>query len=77
MVLQLGGVEAALAGYPGRAFVAAVDSDRLYLPAESEALAAALPARPPVHTIASPIGHDGFLTEYGQVADTLKRTLAL
>ena len=40
-------------------------------------LAAALPARPPVHTIASPIGHDGFLTEYGQVADTLKRTLAL
>ena len=36
-----------------------------------------LPARPPVHTITSPIGHDGFLTEYGQVADTLKRTLAL
>lgn len=72
-----GGVAAALADYRGRAFVAAVDSDRLYLPAESEALAAALPARPPVHTIASPIGHDGFLTEYGQVADTLKRTLAL
>ena len=23
-----------------------------------------------MHTIASPIGHDGFLTEYGQVADT-------
>ena len=72
-----GGVAAALAGFRGRAFVAAVDSDRLYLPAESEALAAALPARPPVHTITSPIGHDGFLTEYGQVADTLKRTLVL
>lgn len=72
-----GGVESALAGYRGRAFVAAVDTDRLYLPAESEALAAALPTRPTVHTIASPIGHDGFLTEYGQVADALREALAL
>lgn len=72
-----GGVAAALAGYRGRAFVAAVDSDRLYLPAESQALAAVLPARPPVHTIVSPIGHDGFLTEYGQVADALRDSLAL
>lgn len=72
-----GGVEAALAGYPGRAFVAAVDSDRLYFPAESERLASLLPGEVPVHTIASPIGHDGFLTEYAQVAEELKAALEL
>ena len=72
-----GGVEAALASYPGRAFVAAVDSDRLYFPAESERLASLLPGEVPVHTIHSPIGHDGFLIEYGQIADELRRTLEL
>ncbi|MDO4239075.1 homoserine O-acetyltransferase [Micrococcus sp.] len=72
-----GGVEAALARFRGRAFVAAVDSDRLYFPAESHRLAELLPGEVPVHTIASPIGHDGFLTEYGQVAEALQSTLAL
>ena len=57
--------------------MAAVDSDRLYRPEESALLAELLPGEVPVHTIVSPIGHDGFLTEYGQVADALKETLAL
>ena len=57
--------------------VAGVDSDRLYFPAESERLARLLPGEVPVHTIASPIGHDGFLTEYAQVAEELKAALEL
>lgn len=72
-----GGVAEALQRFTGRAFVAAVESDRLYLPAESHELAALLPARPHVHMIDSPLGHDGFLVHYGQVADQLKEDLAL
>lgn len=72
-----GGVAEALQRYTGRAFVAAVESDRLYLPAESHELAALLPAAPTVHLIDSPLGHDGFLVHYGQVADRLKEDLAL
>ncbi|MDO5634767.1 MAG: homoserine O-acetyltransferase [Micrococcus sp.] len=72
-----GSLPEALARFTGRAFVVAVDSDRLYLPSESELLAELLPGRVQVHTIASPIGHDGFLTEYGQVAEALRETLAL
>jgi homoserine O-acetyltransferase len=47
--------------------IAAVDSDRLYLPGQSQQLAAELPGEVPVRTIASPIGHDAFLTEIGQL----------
>lgn len=72
-----GGVAEALQRFTGRAFVAAVESDRLYLPAESHELAALLPARPHVHMIDSPLGHDGFLVHYGQVADQLRKDLAL
>jgi homoserine O-acetyltransferase len=53
-------------------FVAAVDSDRLYFPAQSHELAAALPGEVPVHVIQAPIGHDGFLTEIGQLSDQLR-----
>ncbi|MEZ2371998.1 homoserine O-acetyltransferase [Arthrobacter sp. RCC_34] len=70
-----GGVEAALADSPVEFFVAAVESDRLYLPRQSEALAAALPGDVTVHRIASEIGHDGFLTEAGQLGALLGRTL--
>lgn len=52
--------------------VAAVASDRLYLPVQSHELAAALPGEVEVHTIESPIGHDGFLTEVGTVATLLQ-----
>lgn len=48
-------------------FVAAVDTDRLYFPAQSHELADALPGDVAVHLIEAPIGHDGFLTEIGQL----------
>jgi homoserine O-acetyltransferase len=55
-------------------FVAAVDSDRLYFPAQSHELAGALPGNVAVHVIAAPIGHDGFLTEIGQLNIPLRQT---
>ncbi|MDP5228281.1 MULTISPECIES: homoserine O-acetyltransferase [Arthrobacter] len=70
-----GGVEAALADSPVEFFIAAVETDRLYLPVQSAVLAAALPGEVPVHHIASAIGHDGFLTEAEQLGALLKRTL--
>ena len=51
----------------------AVDSDRLYFPSQSRALAAALPGEVAVHTIEAPIGHDGFLTEIGQLNSQLRQ----
>lgn len=54
-------------------FVAAVDTDRLYFPADSRELAEALPGDVPVHLIEAPIGHDGFLTEIGQLGDQLRQ----
>ncbi|MFE4543136.1 homoserine O-acetyltransferase [Arthrobacter sp. NPDC056727] len=53
-------------------FVAAVESDRLYFPAQSLELAEALPGNVDVHIIDSPIGHDGFLTEIGQLNAQLR-----
>lgn len=68
-----GGVEAALRRSDGVEFlVAAVDSDRLYGPHQSERLAAALPGKPQVQYIHSPIGHDGFLTDIEQLNDVLR-----
>lgn len=55
--------------------VAAVDSDRLYPPSQSQALVAAHPAAAPLHTITSPYGHDGFLIELDQVGALIARTL--
>ena len=52
--------------------MAAVDSDRLYFPAQSRELADALPGEVPVHVIEAPIGHDGFLTEIGQLSGQLR-----
>lgn len=43
--------------------IAAISSDRLYLPAATRELAEALPGRPEVTEIGSPYGHDGFLIE--------------
>ncbi|MBP2217652.1 homoserine O-acetyltransferase [Arthrobacter sp. CAN_C5] len=53
-------------------FIAAVDSDRLYYPSQSQLLADALPGEVPVHLITSPIGHDAFLTEVSQLHDRLR-----
>lgn len=62
-----GGVERALATIPARALVIAVDSDRLYLPSQSERMAAALPGADGVRLVHSDFGHDGFLIEEEQV----------
>ncbi|MFP5315535.1 MAG: homoserine O-acetyltransferase [Actinomycetes bacterium] len=66
-----GGLADALADTTARFFIAAVDSDRLYWPAQSHELASALPGNVPVHTITSPIGHDAFLTEIAQLEPAL------
>ena len=67
-----GSLGAALAGSTSEFFVAAVDTDRLYLPEQSERLAAALPGHVPVHVISSPVGHDAFLTEIRQLDARLR-----
>lgn len=66
-------VEAALARTADvRFLVAAVDSDRLYWPEQSERLAASLPVPVEVTYITSPIGHDGFLTDIDQLSPVLE-----
>ncbi|MDM7830425.1 homoserine O-acetyltransferase [Cellulomonas sp. MW9] len=62
-----GGVEAALASITARGLVIAVDSDRLFPPAQSERIAAGVPGAGPVRTVHSDYGHDGFLIEEDQV----------
>ncbi|MFQ4148561.1 homoserine O-acetyltransferase [Arthrobacter sp. LAPM80] len=70
-----GTLEQALAGTEGVEFlVAAVSSDRLYFPVQSEELAAALPGEVAVGRIDSPIGHDGFLTEVATVGELLRES---
>ncbi|MCA4133697.1 homoserine O-acetyltransferase [Arthrobacter sp. M4] len=54
-------------------FIAAVSTDRLYFPAQSRELADALPGDVPVYLIEAPIGHDGFLTEIGQLNEQLRQ----
>ncbi|MDO5864020.1 MULTISPECIES: homoserine O-acetyltransferase [Paenarthrobacter] len=66
-----GPLKEALSRATAQFFVAAVNSDRLYFPAQSHELAEALPGDVPVHIIEAPIGHDGFLTEIGQLAGQL------
>ena len=67
-----GSVRQALAETAAEFFIAAVDSDRLYLPQQSRDLAAALPRPTDVHMITAPIGHDGFLTDVEQVGVPLR-----
>jgi homoserine O-acetyltransferase len=71
-----GSAAAALASISARALVVAVDSDRLYLPGESDELARHIPGADGVHLVHSDYGHDGFLIEFSQlgpvVADFLE-----
>ncbi|MDP9905343.1 MULTISPECIES: homoserine O-acetyltransferase MetX [Arthrobacter] len=67
-----GSLEDALSVATAKFFVASVDSDRLYFPEQSHELAKALPGEVPVHVIEAPIGHDGFLTEIGQLGPQLR-----
>lgn len=71
-----GGVEAALASITARSLVVAVDSDRLFLPAQSDRIAAGIPGSGPVRTIRSEFGHDGFLIEAEQVGAIVSEFLA-
>ncbi|MFF2245518.1 homoserine O-acetyltransferase [Arthrobacter sp. NPDC058130] len=69
-----GSLPEALAPASAEFLVAAVDSDRLYFPAQTRELADALPGGAELHIIEAPIGHDGFLTEIGQLGDQLRET---
>ncbi|WP_373314234.1 homoserine O-acetyltransferase MetX [Sediminihabitans luteus] len=62
-----GGVDAALGAITARALVVAVDTDRLFLPADSARIAAGIPHALPLRTIRSEFGHDGFLIESDQL----------
>lgn len=70
-----GTLEEALSTTSCEWLVAAVDSDRLYLPCESDVLAAALPGNVRRHTLTSPSGHDGFLIEAPQLGRLLVETV--
>jgi homoserine O-acetyltransferase/O-succinyltransferase len=70
-----GGVPAALARVTARALVIAVDSDRLYLPAESVEIAAGIAGADGVSTVHSLHGHDGFLLEYDQLGALVRGVL--
>lgn len=63
-----------LAQSSARFFVAAVNTDRLFFPAQSHELANALPGEVPVHLIKTPSGHDGFLTDIDQLGDDLRNS---
>ncbi|OJV81273.1 MAG: homoserine O-acetyltransferase [Cellulomonas sp. 73-92] len=71
-----GGVEAALASITARALVVAVDSDRLFLPEQSERIARGIPSAGHVRYVHSPYGHDGFLIEEAQVGALVATFLA-
>ncbi|MFC4556225.1 homoserine O-acetyltransferase MetX [Georgenia faecalis] len=63
-----GGVEAALSQITADVLVIAVDTDRLFLPEQSERIAAGAPNAGPVRYVRSRHGHDGFLVEHEQVS---------
>jgi homoserine O-acetyltransferase len=71
-----GGIAAALATVTAKALVVAVDTDRLYLPEQSEQMADALPGADRVHYVRSDFGHDGFLVESDQVGRMVSDFLA-
>lgn len=72
-----GGVAQALAQVTATPFLAAVDTDRLYFPEQSQQIADLLPGDAGVHIITSPIGHDGFLTSPDQLGTQMRQTLGL
>jgi homoserine O-acetyltransferase/O-succinyltransferase len=71
-----GGVEAALATITAHALVVAVDTDRLFLPADSARIAAGIPRAEPLRTLRSDYGHDGFLIEHEQLGPIMADFLA-
>jgi homoserine O-acetyltransferase len=71
-----GGAAAALSRVTARTAVAAIESDRLYPPAQNAELAAGIADCPPMRVVASPYGHDGFLVEVEQVGEILAELLS-
>lgn len=71
-----GGSAAALRRVRARTIVAGIDSDRLYPLTQQNHLAACILSAASVRVIASPHGHDGFLTETAQVAACLAELIA-
>ncbi|MDR2113903.1 MAG: homoserine O-acetyltransferase [Bifidobacteriaceae bacterium] len=69
------GIAAALRQITAETLVVAVDSDRLYLPQESEELAQLIPGAGPVHLVHSDYGHDGFLIEFSQLGPPIREFL--
>lgn len=70
-----GGAAAALSTITARTCVAAIDSDRLYLPHDQQFLADHIPGCDGLDVITSPYGHDGFLIEHEQVGALARRLL--
>jgi homoserine O-acetyltransferase len=71
-----GGVQAALARVKADLVVVAVDSDRCYPPRLSHEMSQAAACSGPTRIIASDHGHDGFLTEIGQVGKIVRESLS-
>jgi homoserine O-acetyltransferase len=71
-----GGVEAALSQVTARTLVVAVDSDRLFPPAQSARIAAWVPGAEGLRIITSEHGHDGFLIEFDQLGPIVREFLA-
>lgn len=64
-----------MAGVTAQLIAVAVDSDRLYPPEQSAALAHGVPWGQ-LRTIHSPCGHDGFLIEVDQVGALVRDALS-
>ncbi|MCA5894422.1 homoserine O-acetyltransferase [Isoptericola sp. NEAU-Y5] len=71
-----GGAESALSQITARALVVAVDSDRLFPPAQAGRIATWLPRAEPLRIITSDFGHDGFLVEFDQLGPIVAEFLA-
>lgn len=70
-----GGLQEALGRIQADVTLIAIDTDRLYPPAQLEEIDRALASPPGVHTIRSLRGHDGFLMEHDQLAAILGATV--
>jgi len=70
-----GGVEGALSQITARTLVVAVDSDRLFPPAQSARLARWIPQAESLRIVTSDVGHDGFLVEADQIGPMVSEFL--
>ncbi|RJQ73043.1 homoserine O-acetyltransferase [Pseudonocardiaceae bacterium YIM PH 21723] len=71
-----GGAVEALSRITARTVVSGVDTDRLYPLYQQQELAQRIPGSGPLHVVHSHYGHDGFLIEAKQVAESIADLLA-